>query len=296
MDVGRALLELSGDAGGGTIFVVGTAKNAGKTVTLRAIYRAALASGKPTALASVGRDGETLDAVDARRKPRFRLEPGTVVASAAAVLPPSPSSAMLDDPQLDTPAGPLVYARVRCAWEYELIGPPTASGVRRMVAGLRELAELTLVDGAVDRIAAVAGAPGAIVVAAGIGDAATPEEAADRARGLVARLTLKAWNPDEPFVRVDGALTADRIAALLNARETRQVVVRDPTRLALMGTAATTALARLRIRCERPLRVIAVTVAPSDGRRGFEPRRFLRAVGAATGLPAFDPYAGSRAA
>jgi hypothetical protein len=296
MDAGHALLELAGDAGAGTIFVVGTAKNAGKTVTLRAIYRAALASRTPAALASVGRDGELLDAVDARQKPRFWLEPGTVVASAATVLPPSPSSAILDDPQLDTPAGPLVYARVRCACEYELIGPPTASGVRRMVAGLQQMAELTLVDGAVDRIAAVAGEPGAIVVAAGIGDAHTPDEAADLAAGLVARLTLKAWNPDEPFLRVDGALTADRVATLLSARETRQVVVRDPTRLALSGTAATTALTRLRIRCERPLRVIGVTVAPSDGRRGFEPRRFLRAVSAATGLPAFDPYAGSCAA
>lgn len=296
MNVGRALLELAANAGVDAVFVVGTTKNAGKTVTVRAMYEAASAAGTPAAIGSVGRDGESLDAVDARPKPRLWLRPGTVVATAVSALPASPSSILLEDAGLVTPAGPLVFARVRCGAEYELVGPPTASGVRRTAAALRGLAQLTFMDGAVDRIAALAGEPGGIVVAAGVGDAQTADEAAEQAGGLVARLSLEPWNSNEPSLHVEGALTADRIGALLSSGETRQVVVRDPTRLAVRGKAATAALARLKIRCERPLRPIAVTVAPSDGRRALEPRAFARAVGAATGLPTFDVYAGIRAA
>jgi hypothetical protein len=44
------------------------------------------------------------------------------------------------------------------------------------------------------------------------------------------------------------------------------------------------------------LRVIATTVASIGPNRAFEPRAFAAAVAAATGLPAFDVYAGTRAA
>jgi hypothetical protein len=62
------------------------------------------------------------------------------------------------------------------------------------------------------------------------------------------------------------------------------------------GRAFTTLAARLDLRCERPLRPIACTVAPRGAERAFEPRAFLRAVADATGLPAYDVYAGEEAA
>lgn len=296
MKVGDAILDLAVAAGADVLFVVGIGKNVGKTVTARAVYEAACERGLRVAIATVGRDGEAVDALDARPKPQLHLRPGTLVATAHGVLPRSPAPEILGLSQLATAAGRLVYARVRYASRYELVGPPTASGIREAIRVLHPHAQLTIVDGAFDRIAAVAGERGAIVIAGGASAAATVREAADAMRALALRLGTPRYDPALDAVRVDGALTASRAAGLISASERRQVVVHDPTQIALTGKAALHAFARLTIRCERPLRPIAATVAPAALEGGFEPRAFAAAIADATGLPTFDAYAGTRAA
>jgi hypothetical protein len=295
MRVGRALYELARGSGVRSIFVVGIGKNVGKTVTMRAIYEAAVDGGDTVGLTSIGRDGEAVDAGDAQPKPRLFLHPRTAIATARDVLPSTPASEILDLSQLHTAAGRLLFARVRSAAFYELVGPPTASGVRETVERLLDLADVTVVDGAIDRVAALAGGGDAIIVASGASAASTIDEAADSVGALVKRLKIAAYDPAQPFVRVEGALTPAKSAAFVAARESRQVVVRDPTQLALTGKAAVHALTALRVRCERPLRVVAATVASIGRDRSFEPRAFVKSVADATGLPTFDVYAGARA-
>ncbi len=296
MRVGHELLELALASEARSLFIVGIGKNVGKTVTMRAIYEAACTRGILCGLASIGRDGEAVDAGDAQPKPRLRLLAGTVVATAAGVLPRFPASEILDLSNLQTAAGPLVYARVAQAGFYELVGPPTASGIRRVADALAKRTQLTIVDGAIDRVAALAGGRDAIVVASGASAVATMSEAVDGVRALVERLSVPCFDPLDDAVRIDGALTAARAAELIAAREKRQVVVRDPTQIALSGKAASHALAHLRVRCERPLHVVAATVASIGRERSFDPRAFAHDVARATGLPTFDVYAGERAA
>jgi hypothetical protein len=92
---------------------------------------------------------------------------------------------------------------------------------------------------------------------------------------------------------MEGALTASLAAQLAAARETRQIVVRDPTQIAVSGKAMIGIAERLDIRCERPLHVVAATIASIGRDRYFEPRAFANAVAQATGLPTFDVYAGA---
>ena len=294
--VGASILDRWERTGAPSLFIVGTGKNVGKTVTMRAVYRALIERGVRPGLASIGRDGEAIDVGDTGAKPRLWLEPGTVLATARAALPLSPASELLDLANVSTAVGPLAFARVRGAAHYELIGPPTASALRSVVERLLEFAPRILVDGAVDRIAALAGGDDAIVVACGAAAASTLEEAVDDVRALTLRLRTPRCEPGEPRVAIEGALTPARVAELLRAQETRAIVVRDPTQIALSGRAAIAALERLRIRCERPLRVIAATVNSAGGDRWFEPRELARAVAHATGLPTFDVYTAERAA
>jgi hypothetical protein len=293
MQVGAAIFDLVLAAGADVLFVVGTGKNVGKTVTARAVYEAAYRRGVRVGMMSVGRDGEAVDAVDARPKPRLFLRPGTFVATARDALPRSPASAMLATSSLATAAGPVAYVRVEGAADYELIGPPTASGVREAVEFLRARCEVTIVDGAIDRVAALAGGVGAVVIAGGASAAGTMLEAVDGVRALVRRLSVGQFDPRAAAVRVDGALTASRAAQLIAQRESRQIVVGDPTQIALSGKAALHAFARLHIRCERPVHPVAVTVAAIGAERSFDPRAFASAVAEATQLPTFDVFAGS---
>lgn len=290
------LLDLARASGAARLFVVGTGRDVGKTTTLRAIYAAARERGMSIGLGSVGRDGDGAVRDGARRKPSLRLLPGTFFVTARGALPRTPAVEILGLTQLQSAAGALLYARVAASAMYELAGPPTASGVREIVARLSSWSEFVLVDGAVDRIAALAGLDGAIVAACGASTSNTMQEAVDEIAALVARLRVAAFDPHAPALHVEGALTAARAAALLAAGESRQIVVRDPTQIALNGKAASQVLARLRVRCERPLHVVATTIASIGTRRSFEPRAFAHAVADATGLPAFDVYAGARAA
>jgi Domain of unknown function (DUF1611_C) P-loop domain len=282
--VGIEILKLARSAGARTIFVVGTGRKVGKTTAVRAIYEDARREGLDAALASLGRDAQSL-----------WLFPGTVFATARTLLPPSPAAEILKLSPLRSAAGGVLYLRTAAAGFFGLAGPPTASGVREVVEELSSRCELVIVDGAVDRVAAVAGG-GAIVVAAGPEGGATQEEAVAEAAALVARLRVPAFDPREAFLHVDGALTPSSAAALIAGGETRQVVVRDPTQIVLTGRTAQQVLQRLDVRCARPLHVVATTVASIGAECAFEPAAFARAVAAATGLPAFDVYRGARAA
>lgn len=294
MRVGRELLELARSTTR-TIFVVGIGRNVGKTTTLRAVYDAAWEAGLSLALASIGRDSEALTSSEAPRKPRLWLRPQTIFVTARALLPRSPAAEILKLSRLQSAAGALLYARTVQSAFYELAAPPTASGVRQVVCELSAQSELAIVDGAVDRVAALAGSDGAIVAACGAAAANGLHEAVEDIAALVARLRVAPFDSSAPAIHVEGALSAAQAAAFIAARETRQIVVRDPTQIALSGRSASEALARLRIRCRRPLWVIAATVASIGPERTFEPRAFARAVAAATGLPTFDVYANAAA-
>jgi hypothetical protein len=292
MRAGDGLLDLARAGGRRSLFVVGTGKNVGKTVTMRAIAAAAAARGLQIGMTSMGRDGEAADAADALAKPRLFLRPPAILATARNLLPAHPASELLDFTPWSTASGPVLFARVRHAAHYELAGPATASGVRACVQRFETFGcDQIIVDGALDRVAALAGGGGAVIVATGASAARTIEEAVSEVQALASRLCVPAFDPAQAHVRLEGALTAALAATFAARREQRQIVVRDPTQIAIGGKALLGMLSRLTVRCERPLNVVAATVASIGRERYFEPREFARAVAAATHLPTFDVYA-----
>jgi hypothetical protein len=294
-DVGALLLARARAAGARSLAVVGTSKNAGKTVSIAAVCAALQAERTPFGLCSVGRDGEAVDALEAIAKPRFFLREGTLLATAAALLPRHPAVEVLEMRTERGALGPIAIVRVRAPGFFEVAGPSSASGLRRIADRLVELAGFGLIDGAVDRVAALRNSNDAIVVAVGA-TAATQAHAVEDAQALVERLRLPRFDATRTALHVSGALTAEMAAELARAGERRQIVVADPTQIAFGGRAFLALSSQLELRCERELCPIACTVAPRSPQRAYEPRSFLRAVAAATGLPAYDVYAGEEAA
>jgi len=294
MNVGDALLDLARAGGRTSLFVVGTGKNAGKTVAMRAVATAAARRGMTNGLTSAGRDGEMFDAVDAAAKPRLFLDAGTVVATARGLLSVRLEYDLIEETDWQTAAGPVVFARVRRPAFYELAGPPKASELRRCVQRMHELGcEQIIVDGAIDRVAALGGGNDAVVISVGADAGATTEDAAIFARALVERLCIARFDPLQPYRKIEGALTSADARALMKNGEQRQIVVRDPTRIVIAGKEFLQLAGRVPLRCEQPLHVVAVTVASMGRERDFEPGAFREAVARETGLPVFDVYAGA---
>lgn len=278
------------------MIVVGTAKSVGKTTTFNALRAVAQRRGATIAVTSIGRDGEPSDALDAQPKPRVRLAAGTFVALPAGLVPRSPALAILDDDGGAVGAlGTTVFARVVLPTTCEIAGPPTARGMRRTIDRLRALcAGPVIVDGAIDRIAALAGGDDAVIVATGGTSGATIARVAEVAAEAVARLTIPGRDPARERARVvfvAGALDArDAEELLVNARDAT-IVVEDPTRIAVRGALFAKLRATADLRCERPLRVVACTTSPVGRDSALAPRELVEAVARATGLPAFDVVA-----
>lgn len=296
MSIGDTLLQLARKKGQRSLFVVGTGKNAGKTVTMRAIAAAAMRQGLRIGLSSAGRDGEALDAVDSAAKPRLFLQPGTLIATARNLLPSHPASEIVEISDWQSAAGEVIFARIRHAAYYELAGPPKASELRACIDRLAALgSDLVIVDGAIDRTAALAGGNDAVIVAIGADAAPTIEAAALEARALVQRLGVPQYDSQHPFVKVDGVLDEAAAQQLIANNEKRQVVVRDPTQIAIAGKSFIRVAGRLQLRCERAIEVVAATVASIGHERRFEPPDLLHAVADAIALPVFDVYAAAAA-
>jgi hypothetical protein len=293
MDVGAELLARARAAGRASLAVVGTSKNAGKSVVVTSLVESLARDDVPYALCSIGRDGEAADALGGAPKPRFFLRQGATFATAVTLVPRSPAVEIVALTRERSALGPIVLARVRAPGFVEVAGPPSAAALRRIVTALAERAAFIVIDGAVDRIAALRGGDDAVIVAVGAATAASLGRAVDEIAGLVARLRLQRFDPSAAYVDIAGALGASAAAAFARAGEGRQLVVEDATHVAFGGRTYLELAARLDIRCRRPLRPIACTVAPLALERAFEPRAFARAVARATGLPAYDVYAGT---
>jgi hypothetical protein len=274
--------------------VVGTAKNVGKTTTFNALRAVAQRRGIAIAVTSIGRDGEAWDALDGEPKPRVRLAPGTLVALAAGLVPRTPALAILGS-GAESALGTTVFARVVLPTTCEIAGPPTASAMRATIDRLRALGSgPVLVDGAIDRVAALAGGDDAVILATGAASGSTIARVAAAAADAVARLTIPGRDPANErarVVRIAGALDARDAEQLLADARDATVVVEDPTRIAIRGALLAKLRAAVDLRCERPLRIVACTTSPVGRESALAPRALVEAVARATGLPAFDVVA-----
>jgi hypothetical protein len=276
-----------------TVIVVGTAKNAGKTVTFNALRAAAARRGLTYGLTSIGRDGEPFDALDGIEKPRVRIPAGSVIALPRELVPRSPALEILGSGERSA-LGAIVFARARAATTCEIGGPPSARAIRATIDRLGALCPGPIfVDGAIDRIAPLAGGDDAVVVATGAASGATVERVAEVVRDVVTRLQVPRYDARRDGTevrRIAGALDT-AVAEDLLAAPGATVVVADPTRIAVRGRLFERLRAGVTLRCERAVRVVACTTSAAGRSVTLDPAALIRAVAQATGLPAFDVLA-----
>ncbi|NLB28506.1 MAG: hypothetical protein GX819_06130, partial [Clostridiaceae bacterium] len=179
-----------------SLAIMGLGKNAGKTTVLNHIVRACDQASFPRVLAltSVGRDGEDEDLVTGGMKPRIFVKEGWLAATARGSV--GKCDAVLEILALTgihTATGEIAIARARSGGYLELAGPSMAQDLSLCEKLLRreEPDCLFLVDGALDRKSqAGGGLTQAVVLVAGMANAASMEELAEKTAAQVSLLTL----------------------------------------------------------------------------------------------------------
>jgi hypothetical protein len=145
-----------------TISIVGTSKNAGKTVTMNHIIAEAAGHGITLGLISTGRDGERRDVLTNTEKPPVYASKGSIITTVENSLGNVAESEragieILEVTGYNTPMGKVVLGRVIEAGYVEISGPRSSATIRQMCLMMQDLgAELVLVDGSLDRRASAA--------------------------------------------------------------------------------------------------------------------------------------------
>ena len=210
MTAAAALADTLLRSGARRIAFLGLAKNVGKTTALVATLAELHRRGVVAGTTSAGRDGESFDAITGEAKPRFRVFPGQLVASAAttyaaASFPTSPVSTL----PFSTRFGLVEVRRVAGEGEIEMIGPSTASQMAATAEALASAgAERVLLDGAIGRraFACVRVADG-IVLSVGMAAGESLEAVLSAARAAVELIRLPEAAPGARTRNVEGALT-----------------------------------------------------------------------------------------
>lgn len=143
------------------IGIAGTAKNTGKTTALSALLSEVRKEpGRQTALTSIGYDGEDFDNITGLPKPRISVARGEILAAAERCLCSGDASLeVIQKTGLRNPLGRIIISRVTRPGKAVLAGPNNRRDLDEIIGRFSELgAGLTIIDGALNRIAPLASA------------------------------------------------------------------------------------------------------------------------------------------
>jgi len=140
------------------ISIVGTCKNAGKTVALNEIISQADKSGIRLGLISTGRDGERKDVLTSTEKPPVYVKCGTILTTVeSAIKGEHAGIEIFRVTDYSTPMGRVVLGRATEDGYAEISGPYSSLTIKEMCLEMQKLgAELILIDGSLDRRASAA--------------------------------------------------------------------------------------------------------------------------------------------
>lgn len=140
------------------ISIVGTSKNAGKTVTLNEIISQAHEKGIRLGLISTGRDGERKDVLTQTEKPPIHVCRGTILTTVeSAIKGEHAGIEIFRVTDYNTPMGRVVLGRSTEDGYVEISGPHSSMTIKEMCLEMQGLgAELVLIDGSLDRRASAA--------------------------------------------------------------------------------------------------------------------------------------------
>ncbi|MFA7572399.1 MAG: hypothetical protein WCY24_01635 [Lutispora sp.] len=270
------------------VSIVGTYKNAGKTVTLNEIITQAGDKGIPIALISTGRDGEKRDVLTQTEKPPVFVKKGTIITTVEnAIKAEYAGIEIFSVTDYNTPMGRVVIGRVVEDGYVEISGPYSSRTIKGMCEQMLAFgAKLVLIDGSLDRRASAAPfVSDGTILATGASLARSQDlvidktmhiintysiprvdrgEIRDLAEGIIEEGKTGLINEDMSIIYVD-TLTSLRSGSLI-----AQALTEDTRYVVLSGSATTDTLTDIMQNARGEIEILV-----KDGTRVFIPQREL---------------------
>ena len=261
---------------------MGSSKNAGKTTAMLRILMEARRTGLRVALMSTGRDGESTDRITGTPKPSIHLEEGELVVTTwKGVL--EGSGEVVAVLRGRTTEGTAALWRVHDGMRVETAGLLSASSVWETIDTVRKEApgHLILVDGALDRWAALAHDSPSVILVVGPMDGIET-----MLRWTVSRLrllSLSVWDGSGvPHIH-DGPLYD-----VSSLPSDVPVLVESPMHVFVHDDALSSVKDRLWVRSKPTLRGVAINPW-SPGGKHVSPRIMMESIRRIAPVPVFCP-------
>lgn len=256
--------------------IAGTAKNTGKTTATAAIMDELRLRNIPFYLTSIGYDGENLDNITGLPKPKLRLEPGDIVATAEKCVAASTATLkILAETAISTPLGKVLITQAKTRGLIVTAGPNKSTEVKALGEQFYRMGPgIAIFDGALSRIAPMSETNGFFLAT---GAAKTPQiPQLARETGLVWRLSNLPAVPNaaslaqQSFTQVTLVTEQGRVLrqlpmpSLLNSQHLEAVLTDDTpagSTLIVPGIIQERALRRLRELWSRPSELLFLAFA-----------------------------------
>ena len=134
-----------------TIGIIGISKNTGKTTTLNAFIE--FYKHERLGLTSIGLDGESIDQVNFLPKPRIRVYPNMICATAKECLQDSHVLyEVLEETSYLTPIGNVLIVEIKSEGNLVVAGPSTNRDMNHLLSRMKTYVKRIFVDGALSRM------------------------------------------------------------------------------------------------------------------------------------------------
>lgn len=134
-----------------TIGIIGISKNTGKTTTLNAFIE--FYKHEQLGLTSIGLDGESIDQVNFLPKPRIRVYPNMICATAKECLQDSHVLyEVLEETSYLTPIGNVLIVEIKSKGNLVVAGPSTNRDMNHLLSRMKTYVKRIFVDGALSRM------------------------------------------------------------------------------------------------------------------------------------------------
>ena len=275
------------------ISIIGLAKNVGKTTVLNHIMSK---DATKTALTSIGRDGEDLDLVTHKEKPRVFVSSGAIIITAEGLLKMSQiRTKILQRTGWASAMGEILIAQALSSGRVQIGGPSMAKQLEELVTKLEEYdLDKIYIDGALGRKSlARPTIADACILCTGAAIYADLQGVVELTRFNVQILTLPKANENEDVLYISGAVSNERINQLIMSGKKltgKTIVADDPSKFFITAdTYNKIQIKEAKLAVINPINLVAVTINPTSPRDdAFDPVNFFNLMSEAIDVPVFD--------
>jgi len=274
------------------ISIIGLAKNVGKTTVLNHLMANI---DKPMAITSIGRDGEDIDVVTHKEKPRIHVSAGVIVITAKRLLDASQIRyKTLLETGWSSALGEIVIIQALSNGRVQIGGPSMVNQLEELLLllGEHELDKI-FIDGALGRKSlAKPSIAEACILCTGAALSTDINEVIMQTRHAVNILSLPKNNSLADALPMPGAISDEKILRLImeNKLVNKTILVDDPTKIFInQDTYKKMTVKQVSLTVKNPINLLAVTVNPtSPNDMPFDASNFLDEMRQNINIPVFD--------